>query len=812
MSTQDFRRSLEDGLGRLGRMIQARPWLSLLAVLILFGGLASQLRSIETDASFDSMLRKDEPARAQYDLLRERFGRDEILLVAFKPADIFDLKFLTRLREIHRDMEAEVPYLEEVTSLVNVRETRGVEDALVVDDLLADWPETEADLAALRERVMSSALYRNMLISEDGRVTLMILEPQYEAGELDADQELAGFDDALPGAAEPQLDAMSQEANDAFYATALKILERHADPTVEVHTAGSFMMTQSLIKIMISEMQRFSGLAILVIALSLFAMFRRISAVIAPLAIVVMGLVSTLGLMAITGRPLGMGTQLLPSFLLAVGVGYSVHILSIFYQALDQDGMSSNDAMIHALEHSGLAVLFTGLTTAGGMASFAAAPLTPVQSLGLYAPAGIFLACAYTLIVLPAVFAIVPIRARPRARASGKDWIERSLLRCGDFAVDHPVPILATCAVAVAVALWQVPTLNIAHDPITWLPKDHPTRVGVDFVDAEMGGSMSVDLLIDTGIENGLQQPATLQALDQTTDRLLAVDLDGLKISKASSIAEVVKEINQALNEDSAAAYTIPSDSALVAQELLLFENSGTDDLEDVVDSQFSLARVSLRAPWAEAQMYHSFVGLLDRQLDSLREFGQIELTGMMVIIAASMVAVLESIIRSYGLALLIITPLMMLLIGSLRIGAASMVPNLSPIVIVLGLMAFLQVDMDMFTMLVGGVALGLVVDDTVHFMHTFRRYFGENHNIRESVRETLRTTGRALVCTSLVLTAGFLIFTLSSLSSMVLFGGLTAIAIFSALVLDVFLSPALMSLLLRKRESAMAEPQGEPV
>ena len=808
MSAQDFRRRLENALGRLGRFIQGRPWSVLFATLLVFGTLASQVRNIDMGASLDEMLKEDQPERIQYDLFRERFGRDEILLIAFKPADVFDLKFLATLRNIHRDIEAEVPYLEDLTSLINVRDTRGVEDGLVVDDLLEEWPETAADLAALRERVMSSELYRNFLISEDGSVTLMIVEPQYLTAGLAGADALEGFDDDSAAIPEVEPATMTSDQNTVFWRAVEDILARHADPAVETHIAGSFTMVETLIKQMIRDMRTFSGLAVLMIAIALFVMFRRISAVLTPLIVVLMGLISTLGLMALTGAQLGMGTQMLPSFLLAVGVGYSVHILSIFYQALDEEGMSQSDAMIHALEHSGLAVLFTGLTTAGGMISFAAAPMTPVQVLGIYAPVGIVLACAYTLFMLPALFAIVPVRRR--ANGARGPRFERLLLRCGDLAVDHPVAVLLVSGLAVALSLTQIPRLDLSHDPIAWLPKDHPTRTAFEFVDREMGGSIGLEILVDTGAENGLQNPAALQAIDRASQRMLGVEIDGMQASKITSVAEVVKEINQALNEDSAEAYAIPSSSALVAQELLLFENSGTDDLEDVVDSQFSLGRVSLRAPWEEASIYFDFVGLLERQLESVEEFGEVRLTGMMVIMATSMVAVIETVFRSYGLALMIITPLMMLLIGSLRIGAASMVPNLSPIILVLATMAVLGITLDMFTMLVGGVALGLVVDDTVHFLHTFRRYFNETLNIRESVRETLRTTGRALVCTTCVLSAGFGIYMFSNLGSLVRFGGLTAFAIVSALVLDIFLSPALMSLLLRRRKAVATAAEGE--
>ena len=158
MSSGEFRHGLESSLGQLGRAVQAHPWFALLGVALFFSVLASPVRHIQTGASFDAMLRKDDPARVQYDAFRERFGRDELLLLAFRPADVFDAEFLNTLRAIHLEMENEVPYIAEVTSLINVRETRGTEAGLVVDDLLAEIRDRETK----GERVLVTTLTKRM--------------------------------------------------------------------------------------------------------------------------------------------------------------------------------------------------------------------------------------------------------------------------------------------------------------------------------------------------------------------------------------------------------------------------------------------------------------------------------------------------------------------------------------------------------------------------------------------------------------------------------------------------------------------------
>jgi predicted RND superfamily exporter protein len=320
-------------------------------------------------------------------------------------------------------------------------------------------------------------------------------------------------------------------------------------------------------------------------------------------------------------------------------------------------------------------------------------------------------------------------------------------------------------------------------------------------IDAKMGGSGSFEIVVDTGRENGLHEPAFMLALEQLHGSVPRIPLERAGVRKTLSLADILKEIHQALNENRSDHYAIPEDRQLIAQELLLFENSGSDDLEDFVDSRFSKARFTARVPWAPGRYYEEFLANLEDLAQATFPEAKVQVTGMTSLIVVAAERLRRGMMRSYGLALMIITPLMMLLIGSLRGGLASMIPNLAPILCVMGGMGLVGIKLDVFTMLIGSIAIGLAVDDTIHFMHGFYRRFAETGDTRGSVRDTLATTGNALLTTSIVLSTGFIVFAFASMWNLVLFGVLTSLAIALAFLADVIVAPALVTLATRGKK-----------
>ena len=796
----NLRDRIEKGFESWTRWVFRRRWLVIGVALALGIAMASGVSRIEVDLTFEAFLHPDDPARVAYDEYREVFGREDAIVVAIRPAEVFSLSFLEKLRAFHRDIEREVPNLDEVTSLINARNTRGEGDELIVEDLLEDWPADAAALAALRERVLSNPLYVNNLISRDASFTTVMVELQTYSSDAGPDDDLS-FDEE-EATAEPgfMTGAENFEAVEALY----EVVSRYEAPDFRLFVAGQPVVLNDVATAMMRDTPRFAGLAIFTIAVFLFVLFRRPVAVVLPLLVVVLSVVSTLGLMGWTGASIHVPTQILPTFLLAVGVGASVHVLAIFFQRLER-GASREDALAGALGHSGLPIVLTSLTTAGGLVSFSVVRLAPIAALGVFAPVGVMLALVYTLTLLPALLAVAPMREARRAERGGRPGpIERMLTSFGDAGTGRPWTVIGITAVLCIVAAAGATRLRFSHNPLSWLPPEAPVRVATLEIDRELGGAMSLELVLDSGRADGLHQPELLRRMEALGRSLEERPHAGVRAGQTISIVDILKEIHQALNEDRPEFYRIPDDRLLIAQELLLFENSGSDDLSKMVDSQFQTGRLTLRAPWRDAIAYVSFFELAQQLArDTVGELAEISFTGALPFMTRTLENVIHGMARSYVLALLIITPLMVLLLGNLRTGLLSMVPNLAPILLTLGLMGWLGMTLDLFALLVGGIAIGLAVDDTIHFMHNFRRYHDQGRDVHAAVRETLHTAGQAMLVTTLVLTLGFLTFALSSMQNLRIFGLLVGFAISTAFLADVLLAPALVRVATRRRGPA---------
>ena len=799
---------IERGFTAWGYWICGHRSLGVLSCTLVTVFFVSFLPEIQVDNSAESFLNKGEPEAISFDRFRKEFGRDDLIILGIRPPEIFDPVFLEKLRELHEAIENEAPYVEEVTSLVNARATRGDDDTLIVEDLMEEWPETPAEIAALRERVLSNPLYENTLISADGGMTTVTVEPfTYSTLQRGAPvEDTGGFDDDF-GEEEPSVDddaplyLTSPELAEVGFAVD-DIVERFRSDAFEIHVAGAPTLTNTINGYMIRDLSVYMGLAFLVIGALLYVLFRRVMGVIIPMLVVFLSLATTLGVMVVLGLPASAAAQILPIFLLAVGVCDAVHVLVIVYQRL-AEGDGREDAIAYALGHSGLAIAMTSLTTAAGMISFAGAELAPVAVLGTITPIGIGLALLYSLVLLPALLASVPLVARSRrAGRRTSSALGGRLATIGDWSARHPGPVLGAAAVVALLSLAGAAQVRFHHNGMEWFPEGEALPEASALIDRELRGSITLEGIIDTGRENGLHDPELLQRIDTAMRRTERIEQPPVFVGKATSITDVVKEIHQALNENRPDFYALPDDRELVAQELLLFEQSGSDDLESIVDPTYRRARISFRIPWDDALLYPALIEEIHVELrEVLGDEVGLEMTGLLVVLARVFDALLTSMTRSYIIAFVLITPMMILLLGSLSRGLLSMIPNLLPVLVTLGAMGWLGLPLDVSTIMIGAIVIGIAVDDTIHFMHKFQRYYEDTRDAREAIRSTLRTTGAALLFTTLVLTGGFWIIGLGTLVNIQNFGRMAAVATTTAFLADLFVAPALMALATRRRD-----------
>ena len=800
---------IENGFESFAAILCRYRFLAILAVLFATALAGSGIRSVTIDTSNESFLHKDDPVLARYEAFREQFGRDDVVIIAAESDALFTPESLHRLQVLHEAILENVPHVANVTSMVNVRNTRGEGDVLIVEDLLETWPESPADFDTLRERVLANPLYRNTLISRDGRVTTVVVElARFADTESESvESALAMFDEA-PEAAPARELLGDEETHEAVVAIQETTASHQADGFA-LRMAGTPAVTDALKLALQSDMGRFTGLAIGIIALLLFAMFRTIAAVALPLGAVLLALLSTVGLMGHLGTAIKMPTVILPSFLLAVGVGAAVHLLAIHAQRL-RAGAAPREAIIGAMGHAGLPILLTSLTTAAGLGSFAAADVAPIADLGRYAALGVLIALLYTLTLLPAGLAALPQRRKHPAQIpdNGPGKLDEVLAAIAKWGVSNPVPIVSVSLALAVASIAFAAQLRFTHDILSWLPDEWPVHQATRAIDRDLGGSVSLEAILDTRSENGLYDRQTLARLDALAEGIGAAEVGPVAVGSTSSVADLLKEIHQALNENRPEYYRIPENPRLIPQEFLLFENSGSDDLEDLVDTGFRLARFSMRVPWRDTLAYPPFIrDVEERFRAAYGEDADVTITGVMSLLSRTLEAAMRSAAESYAIAFSVITLMMIALIGRFGTGLISMIPNLAPIALALALMYLAGIPLNLFTMLVGSIAIGLAVDDTVHFMHHFHRYFARTGSVEEAVRLTLLTSGRAMLTTSIILSAGFFIFCLATMKNLIHFGFLTALTILAALVADFVLAPALMALRYRGR----AMPKGMP-
>ncbi len=776
----------------------------MLLVIVL---LASRIPGITIDTSTEGFLHKNDSILLDYEAFRDQFGRDEMAIVAIEPEKVFDLKFLEKLKALHRDLNDNLPYLDDITSLVNARNTYGNKDELIVEDLLEHWPENGKELAAIEKKAMANQMYKNLLLSENGRLTTIVIKTlTYSGKKQTPDDDLSGFgnDDASKQTiGGRKIGYLTDKENSEFVTALEKIIDRHRTGEFPVFIAGTPVVTDFLKRSMITNMRKFMGIALVTIAIFLFVMFRRLSGVFMPIFIVIVSLVSTLGLMSLSGVSIKIPTQILPSFLLSVAIGASVHVLVMFFQSFDKQ-YSKRDSIARALGHSGLAIVMTSLTTAGGLMSFSTAAVAPIADLGVFASAGIILSLIYTIVFLPVLLAILPIKSKNISDNENlcepKKRLMDNLLNASiHISTHYPKKVLFVSFILTLVALAGSFRIELSHDPVRWLPHKSNVRLANEKLDIELKGTTSLEVILDTKKENGLYEPDFLLKLENSSKEMENYSDKKVIVGKVWSITSVLKEINQALHENKTEYYIVPESRDLIAQELFLFENSGSDDLEDFTDTQFSKARFTIKVPFVDAIVYAQFMDTVTKHFKENYPRQNIKITGMVAMLARVITNAIHSMIKSYGYALIIITLLMIFLIGKVKIGLFSMIPNIFPIIIMLGVMGWCNLPMDLFCMMVGSIAIGLAVDDTIHFMHNFRRYYEIYHDAEKAVYETLHTTGRAMLVTTCVLSIGFFTFMFSEMNNLFNFGFLTGFTLLMALLADYFIAPSLMVLLHKK-------------
>ena len=779
----NMRKKIDGFFAQWGRISALHPWSILLVALLFTIALAMALPP-RFDTSMEGFLRKGSPTVEVYDQFRERFGRDELMITTVTTADLFDPEFIQRMQQLEQDIWKQVPWVDDVILLTNMRAIYADGDEVRIEGLFENWPDN-ASLDEIKHRALNTELYQRLVLSDNQHSTAILVRlqnfyPDEDTGELHNLGEKQ-FEDAAIG----MRNAMST----------------FIDAGDSVAVAGTPVVVSQLQIAMQKDMARFTLLTILFVGAILWWLFRRFSAVALPLFVVVLAALGTLGLLAWTDTPLQMPLVILPSFLIAVGIGDSIHLLSTFVQKL-RTSNNAVDAITESMRHTGLAMLLTSLTTAAGLLSFSGSDIVPLSSLGWAAATGVMLAWIYSISLLPALLSIFH-RFWPTGQEAiaprGHHAMNRFTDACIRVAVHYPKRIVLVSALLAVGALWQASLLHFSHNPLKWLPESWPIRQATKVIDSELSGSTNIELLLDSGELDGWRNAERIKAIAALTDKLRNTEFS-IQPRKVQSLSDMVREINQALKGGDKKDYVTPENNDLLAQELFLLELSAATDLYRRVDTDYRTTRITLSVPWVDALYYASMVDELEAVTkDIIPDDITVTVTGLVPILGRTLSSVIVDTARSYMIAFAVIAVMMVLMLGHIKTGLLAMIPNLLPIVLALGFMHMVSIPLDMFSMLVGAIAMGLAVDDTIHFMHHYQGNRQRGFSPQDAIATTLHESGRAMLTTSIILAGGFIVFVFSQMNNLNGFGWITAFTIIAALLADFLLAPALMMLTDRK-------------
>jgi len=717
------------------------------------------LPTLTTNNNVDAFLAEGDPGLAFYRDTTDIFGGDHIVYVAVQASDIWTVDALARIDTLTRAAEG-VEGVHEAVSLTSTDAVQGSPGWVQVGPLVEDLPADDAAVAKLREQVDASPLLRR-LVAPGGDAALIAVELEPRLVD-------------VPGA-------------ETAAVAALREALRAADEMREPRMAGNPVISETIEVENTRDTNLFSALMMGLVGVSTILLLRRFLPALLPGAVVLVSVGWTMGLFIAAGHQTNWVTSIIAPILMLVGVADAVHFLARYQQALPHCA-TRKEAVIETLEAITLPCLFTSLTTAAGFASLLVNEVVPVRTFGTFAAIGVLLALVATLALLPALLAFGKPKPGLKPPADGG---YATLLAAIDRGVRSRPVLVVAASLAILIPLtagaWFI---QVETNLLKYFQDDAPLVQDSTFIEDAWGGCSPLDIVIDAGEPEAALTPEILKGVETLHARLEAID----GMDRGESMADLVSELYATMSGDPS-LQRVPDSSAAIAQLLLMVDPETTDPL---MDSDHQVLRLSTRFQGATlgVQQARVIIDQTEQALEGLFPEGtKTQLTGSSLLFMNMDEYLVNGQIQSMGLVLVVLLIAMTVLFRSVRMGLLAMIPNVVPIAAMLGLMGWLDIRLDGFTVMIACIAIGIGVDDTIHYLHHLRHELSLGKSLEDAMAATVLSVGRALVFTSVVLALGFWIFCLSDFVGTFNFGLLTGVTVLVALAADLLILPAMITL-----------------
>lgn len=754
-------------ISRLGEFIVNHPWRVLLITLVLVAGSASGLKNVEFNNNYRVYFSEDNPQLLAFDTLQKTYSKSDNVMIAIEPenGDIFTPENLQIIVELTK-LAWQLPYSSRVDSITNFQHTIAVEDDLNVADLVRHPLKMSVEeIQQIKKVALNEPLLKNRLISVTGHVAAVNVTMQ------------------LPSTNPMEAMEIAEEVRQMAKDFTLKY------PKVKLHLSGVVMMNNAFGEAALQDNSSLLPIMYGIVVLILILCFRSFTATIAVVITIIFSIVAALGVAIYFGVKLTPTSVGVPTIILTMAVADCVHLLITFLHNL-RLGQEKKQAMQESLRINFQPILLTSATTEIGFMSLNFSDAPPFRDLGNIVALGVLFAFILSVTLLPALMMILPVKTKIKANIKGKQmqWL-------ANFVINNRKSLLVANGILALVLMSFIPKNEINDEFVKYFDETIEFRRASDFLNENLGGIYNIEFSIDTQEVGGISEPIFLQKIDSFKQWLESLP----EVVHVNSISDTFKRLNMNMHGDQTEWYKLPEERDLAAQYLLLYEMSlpyGLD-LNDQINIDKSGIRIilSLRN-LSTNEMLDVEERILDWIAINLAMYKVNAASPVLMFSHIGQRNIVRMLVGSLA-ALVLISFILIAAFRSWKLGLISLIPNLIPAGVAFGIWGLVDGRVGLGLSVVTGMTLGIVVDDTVHFISKYRRArIEQGLSSEEAIRYAFSTVGVALWVTSLVLVCGFIVLAQSNFQMNSGMGLMTSITIAVALWVDfLFLPPILMAL-----------------
>ncbi|WP_018693962.1 efflux RND transporter permease subunit [Algicola sagamiensis] len=753
-----------------------RPWF-ILFISVLFTFLAGYGSSqLYFRGDYKVFFEDDYPQRIEYEDMQRIFNKNENITIAIAPkeGDVFTPARLKLIQDL-TEASWQTPYSSRVDSITNFQHTEADGDDLIVEDLfLEDVELTPQKIEQIRNIATTEPNLLGRLISGDGRVSIINITVNL-----------------------PDDDKTEQVYEITEFVRNLTASVQQNNPDIQFFHSGIVLMNYSFAAEAQKDSQTLVPLMGLVILIMLLILLRSIGGTIATLIVIVVSIVSTMGISGWMGYFMSTATVNVPTIIMTLAVADCVHVIATMNFALRQ-GKSKRESILYSMQLNLMPIWITSITTAIGFMTLNFSDVPVIRDLGNLTALGVMIACILSMTMLPALLILMPIKTAKARQTNG------TMEKFAQWVIRKHKPLLVVNIFIIALCSGFI-VLNQVNDEATkYFAKTTEFRQAVDFLQENISGMSTVDFAMTTPVPGGINDPQFIKTLESFSSWLR----EQPEVDHVATLSDTFKRLNMNMHADNPDHYTIPQERELAAQYLLLYEMSlpyGLD-LNNQLNIDKSSTKIVVTLKNLGSNEFIAFEYRAKQWFEKQKTSYMLTAASPSLMFAHVGQTNMQSMLKSLPLALILISGLLVFALKSLRMGLISLIPNIVPATIGFGVWGLISGEINLGLAVVAGMSLGIIVDDTVHFLSKYKHARDEEGLCaEEAVHYAFSSVGRALWITTLVLSSGFIVLAMSAFRLNSDMGLLTGMILVIALLIDFLFLPAFLIIFDNKKVATHA-------